>query len=118
MAREYTWKIENLLVTRSENGLIDVIKKIYWGRYVQETVNGQVYVAERHGEFLLTPADPSNFTEFQSLTYEQLCTWLEAILPVEFIDSRIDGMLDIRIQKNAYTPENLPNNLGTGHLPG
>lgn len=117
MAREYKWKIENLLVTKSQNGLVDVIKKIYWGRYVQEVVNGQVYVAEKYGEFFLTPADPENFTEFQNLTYEQLCTWLEAILPVEFIDSRINGILDIRIQKNAYTPEKLPNNLGTGHLP-
>lgn len=111
MAREYKWKIENVKLAKSEDSLTDVIKKIYYGRYVTEVIDGQTFTAERHGEFLLPAADPTNFTEFQNLTYADITSWLDSILPVAFIDSRIDGMLDIRIAKNQYTPENLPNDI-------
>jgi hypothetical protein len=111
MAREYKWKIENVKLAKSEDGLTDVIKKIYWGRYVTEVINGQLFTAEKFGEFFLPAADPTNFTEFQDLTYTEITSWLDAILPVEHIDSRIDGILTIRIAKNQYTPENLPNDI-------
>jgi hypothetical protein len=111
MAREYKWKIESVKLAKSEDGLTDVIKKIYWGRYVTEVINGQLFIAEKFGEFFLPAADPTNFTEFQNLTYAEITSWLDAILPVEHIDSRIDSILDIRIAKNQYTPENLPNDM-------
>lgn len=111
MPREYKWKIEDVKLAKSENGLTDVIKKIYYGRYVTEVINGQTFTAEKHGEFFLAPVNIENFKEFKDLTYEQLTSWLDAILPVEHIDSRINGMLDIRIAKNQYIPEILPNNI-------
>jgi hypothetical protein len=111
MAREYKWKIESVKLAKSEDGLTDVIKKIYYGRYVTEVIDGQLFTAEKFGEFFLPAADPTNFTEFQDLTYTEITSWLDAILPVEHIDSRIDGILTIRIAKNQYTPENLPNDI-------
>lgn len=111
MAREYKWKIENVKLAKSEDGLTDVIKKIYYGRYVTEIINGQIFSAEKHGEFLLPQADPSNFKQFKDLTYDELTSWLNNILPVDYIDSRINGMLDIRIAKNQYIPNFLPNNI-------
>jgi hypothetical protein len=111
MAREYKWKIENIKLAKAEDGLTDVVKKIYWGRYVEETINGQLFTAEKFGEFFLPAADPTNFTEFQNLTYAEVTSWLDAILPVEHIDSRINDVLTIRIAKNQYTPNSLPNDI-------
>ena len=117
MAREYRWKIENVKLAKAEDGLTDVIKKIYYGRYVTEVINGQLFTAEKHGEFFLPAADPTNFTEFKDLTYAELTLWLDNILPVAHIDSRIDRMLNIRIAKNQYTPADLPNDIRNENIP-
>jgi len=113
MSKEYRWGIQDLKIAKSSDGLSNVIKKVYYRRSLKETVDGIEHDVHYFGEFKLPPADPQTFTEYQSLTQEQIFTWLDAILPVDFINSRLDDYMAKKVEKDEIKPNNLPNNLIT-----
>lgn len=113
MSKEYKWGIQDLKIARSSDGLSNVIKKIYYRRTLKQTVNGIEHEVHHFGEFKLAPANPTNFTEYQSLTEAQLFSWLDAILPVDFINSRLDDYMAKKLEKDEINPTDFSNNLIT-----
>jgi len=113
MSKEYRWRIQDLKIAKSSDGLSNVIKKIYYRRSLKETVDGIEHEVHYFGEFKLPPADPQSFTEYQNLTQEQLFTWLDAILPVDFINSRLDDYMAKKLEKDELEAFQLPNRLVT-----
>ena len=113
MSKEYRWGIENLMVAKSADGLTNVIKKVYYRRSLKQIVDGIEHNVHFFGEFKLAPANPTSFTEYQNLTQEQLFTWLDAILPVDFINSRLDDYMAKRLEKDEIEAYQLPNQLVT-----
>jgi hypothetical protein len=113
MSKEYKWGIQDLKIARSSDGLSNVIKKIYYRRSLKQTVNGIEHEVHHFGEFKLAPANPTNFTEYQNLTEAQLFSWLDAILPVDFINSRLDDYMVKKLEKDEIKPNNFSNNLIT-----
>ena len=113
MSKEYKWGIQDLKIAKSSDGLTNVIKKIYYKRTLKEIVNNAEYEVHYFGEFKLPPADPTTFTEYQSLTQEQIFTWLDSILPVDFINSRLDDYMVKKIEKDEVDAQSLSNNLIT-----
>ena len=113
MSKEYNWGIQNLKIAKSSDGLTNVIKKIHYRRSLKQTINGTEYEVHHFGEFRLPPADPTDFTEYQNLTQEQIFTWLDSILPVDFINSRLDDYMANKVEKNEVDAQSLSNNLIT-----
>jgi hypothetical protein len=113
MSKEYRWGIQDLKIAKSADGLSNVITKIYYRRTLKQIVNNVEHEVSYFGEFKLPPADPQTFTEYQSLTQEQIFTWLDNILPVDFINSRLDDYMVKKVEKDEIKPNNLPNNLIT-----
>jgi hypothetical protein len=113
MSKEYRWGIQDLKIAKSADGLTNVITKIYYRRTLKQIVNNVEYEVNYFGEFKLPPADPQTFTEYQSLTQEQIFTWLDGILPIDFINSRLNDYMNKRVEKDEIKPNNLPNNLIT-----
>ena len=116
MSKEYRWGIQDLKIAKSADGLTNVITKIYYRRTLKQIVNNVEYEVNYFGEFKLPPADPQTFTEYQSLTQEQIFTWLDGILPIDFINSRLDDYMAKRIEKDEINPTDLPNNLITNDI--
>ena len=113
MSKEYRWGIQDLKIAKSADGLTNVITKIYYRRTLKQIVNNVEYEVNYFGEFKLPPADPQNFTEYQSLTQEQIFTWLDGILPIDFINSRLDDYMAKKLEKDELEAFQLPNRLVT-----
>jgi hypothetical protein len=113
MSKEYNWGIQDLKIAKSSDGLTNVIKKVHYRRSLKQIVNDVEHEVHYFGEFKLPPADPTDFTEYQSLTQEQIFTWLDGILPVAFINSRLDDYMTKKVEKDEVDAQSLPNNLIT-----
>ena len=113
MSKEYRWGIQDLKIAKSADGLTNVIKKIDYRRTLKQIVDGTQYEVHYFGSFKLPPADPQSFTEYQNLTQEQIFTWLDGILPVNFINSRLDDYMAKRLEKDEIEAFQLPNRLVT-----
>lgn len=113
MSKEYKWGIQDLKIAKSSDGLTNVIKKIYYKRSLKQVVNDVEHEVHYFGEFKLPPADPTNFTEYQSLTQEQIFTWLDSILPVDFINSRLNDYMAKKVEKDEVDAQSLSNILIT-----
>lgn len=88
------WIISAMDTAPSEDGLIDVVKTVHWRRQEQD---GE-YVADVYGAMGCSAPDPMAYTPYADLTFDQVCSWLEANLNVEEIDANLD--LQIANQKN------------------
>ena len=113
MSKEYRWGIQDLKIAKSADGFTNVIKKIYYRRTLKQIENGIEHEVHHFGEFKLSPANPQNFTEYQDLTENQLFSWLDSILPVDFINSRLDDYMTKKLEKDEIPPNVLNNNLIT-----
>lgn len=113
MSKEYRWGVQDLKIAKSADGLTNVIKKVYYRRSLKQIVDGIEHNVHHFGEFKLAPANPTSFTEYQNLTQEQIFTWLDAILPVDFINSRLDDYMAKKLEKDEIEAYQLPNQLVT-----
>ena len=74
----------------SEDGLTDVVKTVHW-RY--EGKDGE-YTAEVYGAMACATPSETDFTAYKDLTYEQVCTWLEAGLNVEAMNENLATQIE------------------------
>jgi hypothetical protein len=70
------WIISRLECKTLENGLTNVVYKIYWKCVATQTSNETTYLSEMGGFLKISPPDPNNFTMYESLTKEQIVSWI------------------------------------------
>jgi len=90
MALETKWLISQMDTAPSEDGLNDVVKTVHW-RY--EGKDGE-YTAEVYGAMACATPSETDFTAYEDLTYEQVCTWLEAGLNVEAMNENLATQIE------------------------
>ena len=90
MTLETKWLISQMDTAPSEDGLTDVVKTIHW-RYKGK--DGE-YTAEVYGSMACATPSETDFTAYEDLTYEQVCTWLEAGLNVEAMDLNLATQIE------------------------
>jgi hypothetical protein len=90
MAITYNWVINQLDTAPSEDGLTDVVKVVHWTRAAQD---GEINVSNYGTMGCVTPSE-TDFTAYPDLTYEQVCSWLDAGLDVESIDLGLDAQIE------------------------
>ena len=73
-----------------ENQNLDVVKRVHY-RY--EGTDEQ-YFADIYGVLSCETPSETDFTAYEDLTYEQVCTWLEAGLNVEAMDLNLATQIE------------------------
>jgi hypothetical protein len=90
MALKTKWVVVQMDTAPSEDGLTDVVKRVHY-RY--EGTDEQ-YFADIYGVLSCETPSETDFTAYQDLTYEQVCTWLEAGLNVEAMNENLATQIE------------------------
>jgi len=75
----------------SDNGLADVVKVIHW----RLTAKNETHSADTYSTLSLDAPDPESFTSFDSLTEEQVISWVESKLDVDSIKLGLNAQLEL-----------------------
>ena len=90
MALETKWVVVQMDTAPSEDTLHDVVKRVHY-RY--EGTDEQ-YFADIYGVLSCETPSETDFTAYEDLTYEQVCTWLEAGLNVEAMNENLATQIE------------------------
>jgi hypothetical protein len=74
---EINWTISSLECKTNENGLTNVVYKVYWKCIVTETIGETTYSSEMSASLNIPSPNPDNFIQYESLTEEQVITWVK-----------------------------------------
>ena len=103
MANTYTWIISQMNCYPSVDNLNDVIFCIHWRRSATTIVNEKEYYTDIYGAFTCEQPNPQDFTPYNDITYDQVCGWLNAGLPVAEMDASLDVALENLINPPVVT---------------
>lgn len=95
---EHYWIISSMDTAPSDDGLTDVVKTVHWRRDAKEVDGDKEYYGDVYGSMGCSAPDPMAFTPYDQLTFEQVCSWLDANLDVVALDASLDQQ--IANQKN------------------
>ena len=87
---EYKWVINQMNCVPKEGQLIDVVSLIHWSRFAQKE-NIQVSV---YGTMECKSPSETDFTAYHDLTYDQICSWLDAGLNVAELEANLDFQIE------------------------
>jgi hypothetical protein len=93
----------NDVSTIEENGLQNIVKRVHWRR---KFVDG-VYIVEELGLTDLPSPNGDTFKEYQNLTFEDYCAWLESINNMVELDAKLDESME-KLKNPPVLPKNLP----------
>jgi hypothetical protein len=90
----YNWLINQMDTKPKEDGLSDVVVKIYWTRTAEKYVGGEPILVSCYGTMGCTTPSSTDFTAYPDLTQEQVESWLDAGLDVPTIDLGLDAQIE------------------------
>ena len=76
------WFISKMEVEKSENNLNNIVKVIYWQK-IREQYG---FISIVNGELNCPDPNPDNFIDYNNLTFDEVCNWLEQNLDLITID--------------------------------
>lgn len=91
------WIISAMDTKPSEDGLTDVVSTVHWRRDATLVVDDKTYTGDIYGAMGCTPPDPMAFTPYADLTFDQVCSWLEANLDTAALDASLDAQIENQI---------------------
>lgn len=94
MATKYEWKIGQLEVVPSQDGLSNVVQTIDW---TYSASDGDCMVSTQ-GQTTLSEPDKSTFVEFENLTENDVITWIKLRMG-EALLSSYKTNIDILLQE-------------------
>ena len=101
----YTWNNKTVDTYPSLEGHTDVIFNVHW-RLTGEDTDGNV--GSTYGTISLDTSDLSNFTDFDSITEEQVNGWVEAAMGAEEVQAKkdaIDSQIAEQINPSVVTKQ-------------
>ena len=93
MNTNYFWSVYQLDTAPMEGNLIDVVITVHYGR---TAVEGE-YTAYSYGTMGCATPSETDFTVYDDLTFEQVCSWLENGLDTESIDAGLVANIENQI---------------------
>jgi hypothetical protein len=85
----YTWNNKTVDTYPSLEGHSDVIFNVHW-RLTGEDSNENI--GSTYGTIALDTSDLTNFTDFASITEEQVNSWVEAAMGAEEVQAKKDAI--------------------------
>ena len=93
MAITYNWVINQMDTKPQEGQLMDVVVVVHWTRTAEQYVGGEPINVSSYGTMGCATPSATDFTAYPDLTYDQVCGWLNAGLPVAEIDLGLDTQI-------------------------
>ena len=93
----YSWSISQMDCKPKEDSMTDVVVTIHWRRNATETFEDKTYYADVYGAYSCALPSGEEFTPYEDLTFDQVCGWLDAGLPVEEIDLGLANQIELLI---------------------
>jgi hypothetical protein len=96
---KYTWEILSMK-TENNNGLNNIVNSVKYKRIgIENELNYSI-----EGEYFCEIPNKENFTEYNNLTFEEVCSWLQNKIRIEVLDNKIKE--EIEKQKNTILENN------------
>jgi hypothetical protein len=89
----FFWSVYQLDTAPTLDSLVDVVITVHYGR---TAVEGE-YTAYSYGTMGCATPSETDFTVYDDLTFEQVCSWLDAGLDVASIDAGLQQDIDNQI---------------------
>jgi len=90
MATTYQWVINQMDTKPKDDGLTDVVVCVHWSRIATQ----DKIVVSSYGTMGCETPSSTDFTAYPDLTYNQVCSWLDAGLDVPAIDKGLDQQIE------------------------
>jgi hypothetical protein len=99
MTISYIWKIGQLQIVTSKNGLSNVVQSVDWSL---SAVDGDCSV-ETSANTWLEDADPSKFVQFQSLDEATVISWVQDAIDSDVLNSFKNNLNVLLEEKKSQT---------------
>ena len=104
MATTYKWVVSSLdSYPKDAEGLTDVICVIHYRYQAEQVENDKTYFAEVYGTLSVPSPDPADFVPYDQVTYEMVCSWLEAGLDQEALEQNLDSQIEDQINPKVIS---------------
>tara|TARA_R100001126_G_C4864557_1_gene169437 strand:+ start:826 stop:1158 length:333 start_codon:yes stop_codon:yes gene_type:complete len=80
------------IMVKQVNGLTDVIVEVNW---VLTATHSDGRVKENNQVIILDPPDSTTFTEYSSLTKDEVRGWVRNFIPDDIIENRKNAIIDV-----------------------
>jgi hypothetical protein len=100
MANTYQLRVNSLDAYTNQNGLENVIYNVHWS-YIARDENDNVGI--RNGVQSIADPDPENFTPYESLSAEDVISWVEPLLDLESLKSDVDHQISEKVSPTRVT---------------
>lgn len=121
---EFNWIISAMDCKIHEGEMTDVVQTVHWRYNATDIIPAtsgsaeKTYFAEMYGATTVSEPTPENFTDYNSLTKEQVVGWLEETLDVTAMQENLTKQIDLKINPiNVTLPPPFSNNPNLGSLP-
>jgi hypothetical protein len=91
------WYINQLDCVPQDRTLTDFVLVAHWSRFAKETINEVDYFASVYGSQSFSKDDVTNFIPYEDLTYDIVCSWLDASIDVEALDLNLDAQIENQV---------------------
>jgi len=99
----YYWVVNQMNCTPAIDGLTDVVSVVHWTRVADTFLGGEPLSVSVYGTMACSQPSETDFTAYPDLTYEQVCSWLDAGLDVPALDANLDTQIDNIINPPVIT---------------
>lgn len=97
MTTTYEWCVSQMDTAPSLDGLTDVVINVHWRRNAVAIDGDKTYFSDVYGSMACATPSGTDFTAYPDLTFEQVCSWLEAGLDVPALDANLDTQIENQI---------------------
>ena len=91
------WYINQLECVPQDGDLTDFVVTAHWTRLAKETINDKEYQASVYGSQSFSKDDVTNFIPYEELTYEIVCSWLDATLDTQALDLNLNAQIENQV---------------------
>jgi hypothetical protein len=100
---EYKWQINALDCVPKEGQMIDVVSIVHWSRIAEQFIGAESIQVSIYGTMGCASPSETDFTAYPDLTYDQICSWLDAGLNVAELDANLDSQIENIINPSIIT---------------
>jgi hypothetical protein len=93
----FDWIISAMDCKIHEGEMTDVVQTVHWRYNATDVVEEKTYFAEMYGATAVGEPTPDNFTDYNSLTKEQVVGWLESTLDVTTMQENLTKQIELQI---------------------
>lgn len=94
---EYKWIINQMDCVPQEGSLVDVVSVVHWTREATQYVGAEPIFVSVYGTMACATPSETDFTAYPDLTYDQVCSWLDAGLNVPALDLNLDAQIENQV---------------------